>query len=124
MIRALAAPNPPREEDLMEFNEVLPFLEANHTAIVSTVTGSGAAQATVVSAGPFEGQIAFISRGQTVKVKNAAKRGRATVTVLRPADNRYVTVEGPATVSSWDNTDRAELLALLRNVYSAMGRPP
>jgi len=68
--------------------------------------------------------MAFVSRGRTVKVKNAARTGRAAVTVLRKSDNRYVTVEGPATVHGWDNTQRDELLSLLRNVYLASGRPP
>lgn len=108
----------------MDFNEVLPFLEQNHTAVVSTVTSSGSAQATVVNAGPYDGQIAFVSRGNTVKVKNASKRGRATVTVLRTTDNRYVTIEGPAMVHGWDNTSSPDLLSLLRKVYTATGRPP
>jgi PPOX class probable F420-dependent enzyme len=108
----------------VELNEVRPFLELNHTAVVSTVTASGSAQATVVSAGLYEDQITFVSRGSAVKVKNASRRGRATVTVLRTTDNRYVTIEGPATVQGWENTDRATLLALLRRVYAALGRPP
>src|SRR5437867_11608808 len=87
----------------MDFNEVLPFLEQNHTAVVTTLASTGAAQATVVSAGPYQGQIAFVSRGNTIKVKNALKRGRATVTVVRTTDNRYVTVEGAAVVRGWDN---------------------
>lgn len=108
----------------MELSEALPFLEQNHVAIVSTVTSAGRAQATVVGACLFEGQVAFISRGHTVKVKNALKRGRATVTVLRPADTRYVTVEGPASVYGWENTSRSDLLELLRRVYAVSGRPP
>ncbi len=108
----------------MEFNEVLPFLEENHTAIVSTVTPSGSAQATVVNAGPYDGRVGFVSRGHTMKVRNALKQGRATVTVLRPKDNRYVTVEGPAMVHGWDNTSSPYLLSLLRKVYAATGRPP
>ena len=112
------------EEHIMDFSEVLPFLEENHMAVVSTVTNSGSAQATVVSAGPYDGHIAFASRGTAVKVRNALRRGRATVTVLRKADNRYVTIEGPATVHGWDNTSPADLVPLLRQVYAAIGRPP
>ena len=108
----------------MDFTEVLPFLQQNHTAVVSTVTSSGSAQATVVSAGPYEGHIAFVSRGNTVKVRNASKRGRATVTVIRATDNRYVTIEGPARVQGWSNTSGPDLLSLLRKVYTAVGRPP
>jgi PPOX class probable F420-dependent enzyme len=108
----------------MDFDEVLPFLKENHTAVVATITSSGSAQATVVSAGLFQGQIAFVSRGNTMKVKNALQRGRATVTVLRPTDNRYVTIEGPALVHGWGNTSRPDLLLLLRKVYTTTGRPP
>ena len=60
----------------MNLTEALPFLEQNHTAIVSTVTATGSTHATVVSAGLCDGQVAFVSRGDTVKVKNALKRGR------------------------------------------------
>src|SRR5450631_1187893 len=112
------------KETSMDFNEVLSFLEQNHTAVVSTVGSAGAAQATVVSAGPYDGQIAFVSRANTVKVKNASRRGRATVTVLRETDHRYVTIAGPAKVQGWDNTTAPDLLALLRKVYTATGRPP
>src|SRR5438132_11838181 len=108
----------------MELNEALAFLEQNHVAIVSTVTPKGRAQATVVGACLFEGKVAFVSRGETVKVTNARKQGRATITVLRPADTRYVTVEGPAAVYGWKTTSRAELLDLLRKVYTTSGRPP
>ena len=88
------------------------------------MTPSGAAQATVVNAAPYDGRVAFVSRGHTMKVKNAVKQGRATVTILRPKDNRYVTVEGPAMVHGWDNTSSPYLLLLLRKVYTATGRPP
>ncbi len=77
----------------------------------------------MVNAGLYDGRMAFVSRGHTVKVKNALKRGRVTVTLLRPSDTRYVTIEGPATVHGWDNTSRPDLLSLLRKVYAAMGRP-
>ncbi|HEY3117309.1 MAG TPA: TIGR03618 family F420-dependent PPOX class oxidoreductase [Chloroflexota bacterium] len=108
----------------MELSEALAFLEQNHVAIVSTVSPKGRAQATVVGACLYEGKVAFISRGETVKVSNALKRGRATITVLRPADTRYVTVEGPAEVYGWKNTERAKLLDLLGKVYAASGRAP
>lgn len=108
----------------MERSEALDFLAQNHVAIVSTVTDAGRAQATVVGASLYDGKVAFISRGETVKVRNARKRGRATVTVLRPVDTRYVTVEGPAEVFAWGNTERGKLLDVLGAVYAASGRPP
>ena len=108
----------------MEFSEALPFLEENHITVVTTVTPSGRAQATVVGGGPVEGKMAFVSRDSTVKVKNARRTGRCAVTAIRPDNTRYVTVEGPAEVHGFDDTDASELLALLRKAYASSGRPP
>ena len=108
----------------MELAEALPFLEANHFAVVSTVGASGRAQATVVSAGLVDGQIAFVSRGETVKVRNARRSGACSVTLINPENRRYVTAQGAASVHDWDNTSEADLLDLLRRAYSAAGRPP
>ena len=108
----------------MELAEALPFIEANHFAIVSTVGASGRAQATVVSAGLVDGQIAFVSRAETVKVRNARRAGHCSVTLLNPDNRRYVTVQGAAAVHDWDNTDEPALLDLLRGAYGAAGRPP
>ncbi len=106
----------------MELSEALSFLEENKLAVATTIGASGKSQATVVSAGLYEGKMAFVSRGQTVKVKNAARNGRCAVTVIKPDTTRYVTVEGPATVHGWDNTGPDELLDLLQKVYTALGR--
>ena len=54
----------------MEFNEAVPFLEEQHNAIVTSIGPSGAAQATIVRAGPYQGKMAFVVRGDTVKLKN------------------------------------------------------
>ena len=108
----------------MELEEALPFLEINHLAIVSTVGASGRVQTTVVSAGLVDGQVAFVSRAETVKVRNVRRSGDCSVTLINPDNRRYVTVQGAATAHDWDNTDEAALLGLLRRAYSAAGRPP
>ena len=108
----------------MELTEALPFMEANHFALVSTVGAAGRAQTTVVSAGLVDGQVAFVSRGDTVKVRNARRSGQCSVTLINPDNRRYVTAQGAATVHGWDNTDEAALLDLLRRAYGAAGRPP
>jgi PPOX class probable F420-dependent enzyme len=116
--------NAPLLEAPVEFTEVLPWLQENHTAIVSTVGASGKAQATVVSAAPLDGKIAFVSKGRTIKVKNVRRSGRCTVTLIKLDTRRYITVEGPAVAHSWDDTGDAEMLALLRGAYSAAERDP
>ena len=108
----------------MELAEALPFIEANHFALVSTVGAAGHAQTTVVSAGLVDGQVAFVSRGDTVKVRNVRRSGQCSVTLVNPDNRRYVTVQGAASVHGWDNTDEAALLDLLRRAYGAAGRPP
>ena len=106
----------------MELSEVLPFLEENHLAVVTTVGASGKAQSTVVSAALYDGKMSFVSRGHTMKVKNVRRSGRCSVTLIRPHDTRYVTVEGPAVAHGWDDTPPEELLSLLRGAYGAAGR--
>ena len=108
----------------MELSEALPFIEANHFALVSTVGASGRAQTTVVSAGLVDGQVSFVSRADTVKVRNVRRSGHCSVTLINPDNRRYVTVQGAAAVHSWENTDEATLLGLLRSAYSAAGRQP
>ena len=106
----------------MELSEVLPFLEENHLAVVTTVGASGKAQSTVVSAALYDGKMSFVSRGGTMKVKNVRRSGRCSVTLIRPHDTRYVTVEGPAVAHGWDDTPPEALLSLLRGAYGAAGR--
>ena len=108
----------------LDFNEVLPFLQENHMAVATTITSAGRAQATVVSAGPYEGKMAFVSRGDTLKVKHVRRNGRCAVTCINPANMRYATVEGAATVHGFDNTEPKVLLAMLRAAYIAVGRDP
>ena len=108
----------------MEFSEALPLLRDNHTAVVSTVSPSGRVQATIISTSLLDGMVAFASRRNTIKVKNIRRTGRAAVTVIKLDTRRYVTVEGPATVTDWDESAADRQLALLRQVYTAMGRPP
>ena len=78
----------------------------------------------MVSAGLVDGQVSFVSRADTVKVRNVRRSGQCSVTLINPDNRRYVTVQGAASVHSWDNTDEATLLDLLRSAYGAAGRPP
>ena len=110
----------------MELSEALPLLTENHTAVAITVGATGKAQSTIVTTGMVNGQICWISRGRTIKVKNIERNGRATVTVIKLDNRRYATVEGPAVIHHWPD-DSAKVDAhvkLLKDVYIAMGRTP
>ena len=106
----------------MEWKEALPLLQQNHTGVVISVTPKGRAQSTVVSAAVLDGKVGFASRPHTVKVKNIERTGRAAVTVIKLDTRRYVTVEGPASIESWQDTKAH--IKRLKDLYVAMGRAP
>ena len=106
----------------MDWKEALPLLQDNHTGVAISVTPKGRAQATVVSTAVLGGKVGFASRGWMVKVKNIQRTGRATVTVIKLDTRRYVTVEGTASIEPWQDT--AAHIQRLKDLYTAMGRPP
>ena len=113
----------------MELKEALPLLSQNNTAIAITQNSRGIPQSTVVTTGMVDGRLCWISRGRTIKVKNIERTGRATVTVLKLENRRYVTIEGPAVITHWPEnpqsaTEIANHVDLLKKVYIAMGRTP
>ena len=105
----------------MEFSDALAFLQEQHSSIVTTIGRSGRPQATILRAGPHEGKMAFVVRGDTVKLRNLARDPHCTVLTVETSWRRYVTVEGSAAVHGPDNTDAEELRLLLRTVFTAAG---
>ena len=106
----------------MEWKEALPLLQENHTAVAISVTPNGRAQSTIVSTAVLDDKVGFASRPRTVKLKNIQRTGRATVTVIKLDNRRYVTVEGPASIEPWQDTPAH--LKRLKDLYVAMGRAP
>ncbi len=106
----------------MEWKEALPLLRENHTGVAISITPKGRAQSTVVSTALLEGKIGFASRPHTIKLKNIARTGRATITVIKLDTRRYVTVEGPASIEPWQDTPVH--VKRLKDLYTAMGRVP
>ena len=112
----------------MELAEAMPLLTENHTAVATTVNKTGKPQSTVVTTGMVNGELCWISRGRTIKVKNIERTGRATVTVINLDTRRYVTIEGTATIYHWpENYLEADIenhVKHLNDVYISMGRTP
>jgi PPOX class probable F420-dependent enzyme len=104
----------------MEWKEALPLLQGNHTGVAISVTPEGHAHSTVVSAAVLDGKVGFASRPRTVKLKNIQRTGRAALTVIKLDTRRYVTVEGPASIESWQDTPAH--IKRLKELYAAMGR--
>lgn len=104
----------------MKWQEALPLLQDNHTAVASTVTAKGRVQSTIVSSAVLDGKIGVATRPGTVKAKNIARTGRATMTVIKLETRRFVTVEGPATIEPWQDTPAH--IKRLKDFYLSMGR--
>jgi PPOX class probable F420-dependent enzyme len=106
----------------MEWKEALPLLQENHTGVATSITADGQAQSTVVSTAVLDGKVGFASRPRTVKLKNIQRTGRATLTVIKLDNRRYVTVEGPASIEPWQDSQRH--IKRLKDLYVSMGRAP
>jgi PPOX class probable F420-dependent enzyme len=106
----------------MEWKEALPLLQDNHTGVATSVTANGRAHSTVVSTAVLDGKVGFASRPRTVKLKNIQRAGRATLTVIKLDNRRYVTVEGPASIEPWEDSQRH--IKRLKDLYVSMGRAP
>jgi PPOX class probable F420-dependent enzyme len=106
----------------MEFEEVRPFLEANHRGVVTTFQRNGAAQASIVVCGPYQGKVALVSvRGNSAKVRNLRRDPRCTVVATAADWRSYVVAEGQAQLLDYHNTDAEEMRQKLREVYRACG---
>ena len=103
----------------MNYNDILPFLEANHHAVVVTFRRSGAAQTSIVTCGPYQGGVAFTTTGDRVKLANLRRDPRCTILVSRPDWSSYIVVQGSADIRWSDRTDPEQLKLALREVYRA-----
>ena len=106
----------------MKFEDVRPFMQANHSAVVTTHMPDGATQVSLVVSGVHQGHAAFVSiRGASAKVRNLRRDPRCTVLALTPDWRSYAVVEGRARLLDQDNTEAEELRVLLRDVFRACG---
>jgi PPOX class probable F420-dependent enzyme len=106
----------------MEFEEVRPFLKANHRGVVTTFQRNGATQASIVVCGPYQGHMALVSvQGNSAKVRNLRRNTGCTVLTVTSDWRNYVVVEGQAQLKDARNTEAEELRQELREVYRACG---
>jgi PPOX class probable F420-dependent enzyme len=105
----------------MEFSEALPFLQQEHSSIVTTIGAGGLPQSTIVRAGPYEGTMVFVIRGDTVKLRNLQRDPRCTVLTVKLDWRQFATVEGTAEIKGPANMEPEALRLLLRGVFAAAG---
>ena len=104
----------------MKWNEAIPLLKENHTGVAATVTPKGGGESNIVSTALLDGKVGVAARPRTVKERNIARTGRATITVIKLDNRRYVTVEGPASIEPWQDTPAH--IKRLKDFYVSMGR--
>jgi PPOX class probable F420-dependent enzyme len=106
----------------MTFDEIRPFLEANHRTVVTTLQPNGAVQTSVVVGGALNGKAVFVSvMGKSAKVRNLRRNPRCTVLGVDDNWRSWVSVQGEATLFDYSNTDAEEMRVLLRDAYRACG---
>ena len=103
----------------MTFDDILPFLNANHNGVVVTFRRSGSAQMSIVTCGLIQQGVAFSTLQGSAKYANLRRDPRCSLLVSAPNWRRYLVLEGEATVLSSQHTDPEELRLTLREVYRA-----
>ncbi len=103
----------------MTFEEILPFLEANHRGVVTSFRRNGAAQLSIVTCGPYNGGVAFTTTGHRAKLANLRSDPSSSILVSKPDWSGYVVVQRKADVLWSDRTGPEELRVALREVYTA-----
>lgn len=99
-------------------DNVREFVTENHLSMLSTVRLNGAAQLSLVLAGPYGDGVAFSTPGDRVKYKNLLRDSKCSI-LISTSDwfNGYVVIEGKARIMDEDNTEPTALLSALRDVY-------
>jgi PPOX class probable F420-dependent enzyme len=106
----------------MKFEDVRAFMEQNHLSVVTTHQPDGAAHASIVVCGAYQGHAAFVAvHGKSAKVRNLRRDPRCTVLAVKKDWHSWVSVEGEARLFDYTNTDPEEVRVLLREVFRACG---
>ncbi len=106
----------------MEFEDVRPFLEANHRGVIGTRRPNGATHSSIVVCGAYRDQAVFVSvRGNSAKVRNLRRDPHCTVLAVTDDWRSYAVIEGTAQLFDARNTDAEELRVMLREAYRACG---
>ena len=62
----------------MTYNDILPFLDSNHNAMVVTFRRDGSAQTSIATCGPYQGGVAFTTTADRAKLANLRRNPRST----------------------------------------------
>lgn len=106
----------------MTFDDVRPFLARHHRGVITTFQPDGAAHASIVVCGAYQGHAAFvIVRGTSVKARNLRRNPRCTVLAVSEDWRGWATVEGETQLFDYRNTDTEAFRVMLRELFRACG---
>ena len=103
----------------MVSDKIREFARENHNAVLTTFRRNGAAQMSIVTAGPYMDGVAFTTTAGRAKLANLQRDPRCSLMVSRDDWWGYLVLEGRARVMSAGNTGTEELRVALRDVYRA-----
>ncbi len=95
------------------------FAEENDKAVLTTFRGSGAAQMSIITVGPYGDGVAFTTTADRAKLANLQRDSRCSLLVSKDDWWGFLVLEGRARVMSSGNTAAGELSMALRDVYRA-----
>ena len=93
------------------------FAEENDKAVLTTFRGSGAAQMSIITCGPYRDGVAFTTTADRAKLLNLQRDPRCSLLVSNENWWGFVVVEGRAQIISAGNTGAEEYRDALRDVY-------
>ena len=105
----------------MTFDEAKPYLQQQHHSVVTTFRRDGSAQMSILLSGVMGDSVVFVVRGATAKLANLRRDPRCSVLALDTDWSGYITVEGAATLRTWDGAYPEEQRILLREAFRACG---
>ena len=90
------------------------LVERDSLCVVTATRADGSVQASLVNAGVLDGRVAYVARGDSLKVRLLQERPVCSVTVRDGFE--WVTVEGPASIQGPE-----DVRELLREIFQAAG---
>ena len=97
--------------------KIAELVKGIHICMMTTVATDGSmdARPMAVQAKPFDGTLWFLTRSTSGKVEEVKQDGHVTLSFAEPADSKYITLKGKASVSQ----DRSKIHDLWNTMYKA-----
>ena len=109
----------------MNFDNASSFLKNNHRGVINTNRPDGATHSSIVVCGLYNEEPVFVSvYPRSQKIVNLRRDPKCTFLSVSSDWREWVTVEGKATLVSYENTNGEEMRKLLREIYMCCSDTP